>query len=259
MLPDPIQVRFQGGGISLARIGAGDLARVLKKLEDYVSRHISTHCPGLPKDKILVSLSSVANASAGYGFDSLVPDLAAQSFYVLGRAIEGQNYIGVDKSSIEFVKVLSAITRKYDCIAELTTPRDNDDFKTIITPVTQVASLSSIEGETSLYGYLQRIGGAEPSFALKISEDVTIYGDISAEDAKALSPRLYTWVGISGVARWDSVTGDILEFRATSISPYVDVDLKEAIDRLSDSIGKYWDEEIEVGLLLSSIREDGDL
>ncbi|HXU32471.1 MAG TPA: hypothetical protein VN851_18035 [Thermoanaerobaculia bacterium] len=258
-LPNHLQVRFRGDGISPARIAASELSQLVKKVEEYVTQRVSTCRPDLAKDEIIVSLNSVQDLSAGYGFVSSVPDAASEAFFVLGRAIEDQDFLGLGKSSRELVKTISSISRRHSCEADLTTPLANKDFKATITQDTKFGSSTRIESETSIFGYLERIGGAKPRFTLRVSEAETIHGEISEADAKALGPRLYSWVGLSGVAKWDPVSGETVDFKATSILPYKDSKLGDAISRLGESIGRYWDKEADVDRVLAAGRESQDL
>lgn len=118
-----------------------------------------------------------------------------------------------------------------------------------------------IRGETQVYGVLERIGGADPRFTLRISANETLHGDLPQELAVELAPRLYSWVGLTGVAEWNPKTGDTESFRATGVLSYKGTPFRKAMDLLRQSVGEYWEDEDEgeEGSILYRIREGGML
>jgi hypothetical protein len=108
-----------------------------------------------------------------------------------------------------------------------------------VRPETKVGGAHVLRGETQIYGVLERVGGADPGFTLRVSEHQTIHGGLSEELAIELAPRLYSWVGITGIAEWNPLTGDVEAFRATAALSYRWTPFRKAMDLLRQSVAEY--------------------
>lgn len=116
-----------------------------------------------------------------------------------------------------------------------------------------------LRGETQIYGVLERVGGADPRFTLRVSEHEAIHGGLSEELAIALAPRLYSWVGMTGIAEWNPLTGDVEAFKATGALSYSGTPFRKAMDLLRQSVAEYLedDDEVEAAILYKIRRGEG--
>ena len=137
----------------------------------------------------------------------------------------------------------------------LLTPSRDRGFRVAVTPETRVDEGARIKGETAFSGYLERVGGATPRVVLRISDHDIIYAETSEEIAIELGTRLYSWVGVAGIAQWD-IAGAVEMFRVTSVLPYRDTKMRDAVQRLATAIGSYWEDEEDVLGTVRRYRED---
>jgi hypothetical protein len=99
-----------------------------------------------------------------------------------------------------------------------------------------------IQGETTLYGKVERVGGKTPTVWLRISDSERMICEISESLAIELANYLYQWVSVSGKAKWNVSNYEIESFEITSINKdYQDMPLNEALSHLSQEIGHYYD------------------
>jgi hypothetical protein len=242
-LPDIVQIKFEGGGVSPDEIRLSELSRLLKQIEDYFIQQIRSKHPETPREDIQLALNAVRRSSAAFGFVSSMPDETLTAFHQFGDALSSNNYIGLVPSSKDLAKTLVGFTRRHHCHARLTDGRG--DYAVVVTPETRVGGAQVIRGETQFYGVLERIGGAEPRFSLRISESETLRGEISQALAIELASHLYSWVGITGVAQWNPITGDVEEFQATGTLAYRGTGIASAVALLKGAIGDQWSEDEE--------------
>ncbi len=255
-LPDLIQLKFEGDGLSPSDIRLSELARLLRRFEDYVASQVH-QSEGVPKEEVHISLNSIRHTSATYGVHAPMKDAALHAVCQFGRAVETNNFLGLDPSSRDLAKQIVSFTRRYNCRAHLVARTGKEDYVTTLTPETRVGSAKLIRGETQYYGVLERIGGAEPRFVLRVSTSEAIHGTTSIELAIELAHHLYSWVGVHGLATWDPISGDIEDFKITHVLPFKGIGIVKAMDLLKNAVGEYWDDEEDVAEAVSRIRGGG--
>lgn len=242
---DIIQIKFDGRGVFPEDFRLSELARLFKLIEDYFTRQIKSTEPEIPREDLRISLNSIKRGSADYGLLSSMPDVTLSAFYKFGDAVTKNDYTGLVPEGRYLAKTIVSFTRRHQCVALLNSNHGRG-YSVTLTPETKIGGLRTIRGETQFYGALERIGGVEPGFALRISEHEVLRGDIDEELAKELAKRLYSWVGLTGVAQWDPMTGEVEEFTATEILTYRGTGITKAVDLLRSAIGEYWDDEDDV-------------
>lgn len=252
-LPDVMEIKFEGGGVTPEIVRLSELTRLLKLFEDYVVRQLRNTDPEVKKDEIYIALNSIHHASAGYGIFSSRPEPTLAVFYQLGNAVQANNYVGLVPESRELAKAIVSFTRRHNCTAYLMAGRD---YTVPVTPDTKVGGVQTLRGETQIYGVLERVGGADPRFTLRVSEHEALHGSLSEELAIALAPRLYSWVGITGIAEWNLLTGDIESFKATGMLSYKGTPFRKAMELLRGAVGEYLEDNDErEGEILYKIRQ----
>lgn len=110
-------------------------------------------------------------------------------------------------------------------------------------PETRTSTASS---ETTVYGRLMRVGGITPKAMLLLPSDKLLYVDISEAIAKelALKDRLYSEVGIEGIATWRIDDWEIIQFRATRVLDYQPEkqNLVNVFESLARVAGNQWED-----------------
>jgi len=109
--------------------------------------------------------------------------------------------------------------------------------------------------ETTIYGELVRIGGStEPKARLRIPGGATLSCSLDKELALVIAPRLYTVVGLKGIAKYDIESRAIRAFRAIEILPYEYAPIQDALRELNEASGNAWDNVEDVSEAIRSMR-----
>ncbi len=93
---------------------------------------------------------------------------------------------------------------------------------------------------TNLYGTIERVGGKEPKVRLKIDDNKTITCNASIDITKELGKKLYSYVGISGIAKYHPVDLEIIEFKIEEVLPFEDNRIAKGFKDLSEKFGCYF-------------------
>jgi hypothetical protein len=229
-------IRFDGGGLSPKSVRLGELAEVLRSVEEALAAIM-----GLPPEEVVVGLIGVKNASAGY-LCSLPSLEASRAFDTWSQAIDTEDFSAVPEATIEPSKKILSFVRRKNCIAELrranaTRPVAEMTPDTIIVP----SKLKPLVGQTTLYGYCQRVGGVAPRLWMRLADGTAFSADVVSEPlARTIGRHLYEWIGVSGRAKWHVATKRMLEFKVDDLLPYVGPDgAKKGMMDLAKLIGPH--------------------
>lgn len=110
---------------------------------------------------------------------------------------------------------------------------------------------NTLKGITSIYGELLNIGGSEPHAKVRIHTGRTINCDLSKDLAKKISSRLYSQIGLTGIATWDTNENQVVAFKAMDVLNYNPS--SNSMNRLSEKFGKYF-EDINPDEFIKEIR-----
>jgi hypothetical protein len=97
-----------------------------------------------------------------------------------------------------------------------------------------------ISGETTLYGVIKQVGGEPPSVSIQTFEGHHLLCQVEAPLAKELGNRLYTRVGLIGLAQWNLANHSIENFQIQTIVDYQEGPLVETFATLSSEMGEYY-------------------
>jgi len=114
----------------------------------------------------------------------------------------------------------------------------------------------SIQGETTLYGQVEKIESSAPKIWLMLNDNETIMCEINESLAIELANYLYQRVSVFGQAKWNSSNYSIESFKILGINKeFQAMPLSEAFQHLSQEIGHYYDE-IDPIEYVQAMRDD---
>lgn len=255
-----MEIKFIGKDIYPENIKVKELADILLSVEESILPIIIKDNPNISIEDIIIGLVDIGNSSTKLKFKSSFPKIVLSAFIALSSAIANNDFESLPLRSIESLKNISDFTRKKSCIAEFWTHEDSEHPLAQITPSTEIVipKTRHLEGETILYGRVERVGGVHPKVMVRVSDKEVIYCDIEEGLAKELGHMLYTWVGISGIATWNIEDYSIESFRIKEITEYRESSLLGGLNKLFFMIGKYWKGEIDVVKAVSELRGESD-
>ena len=239
----PIEIRLSGEGIAPSTIRSRDTAELIASIEEMIASELLD--PDSPDtERVTVGLVGVRSGSATLQFQSPDQVRVRKAFLNIAAALSKGQFSRLRPKTLEYIQNFQTTTKRLHCVAEFRKSPKSVKPLAILRPETHIADPSEfyVSGETTLYGRLLRVGGAVPKAVLKLdSRSKALICDISTNLAKELGRRLYTWVGVSGIAKWDPRDYSVREFKIQAILPYEDVPVLEAFRKLSDVAGKHFD------------------
>lgn len=249
-----VEVLLRGDGISPGKLRSKEIAEIIESVEDMIASTVVQDHPELKKESIIIGLRGVREGSIGLEFSPNLEELTLPATYRITRSIVQDDFTSLSNNTLTSLRKLSAFTRRHNCRAEFSTLNGKIEALAVVTPETKIPERYSISGETSLYGEITRVGGAEPKIQFKTLEGEIIYCSTDREIARKAGTKLYNRVEIQGVAEWNSETLKIETFHVTDISDYEEIRLSEAFEELSDLIGNSLDYIDNVDDFVSEIR-----
>lgn len=123
-----------------------------------------------------------------------------------------------------------------------------------MTAATEIPEPAKVRGETTLYGEVQRVGGATPKVQFRSIDGDLIYCDATRELTREAAVRLYEQVGLRGEAEWDLKTLRVTSFTIEEILSFEDVGVPSAFAELREIVGRYFDEISDVDAFVEQLR-----
>lgn len=249
-----VEILLTGEGMSPGKVRSKEIAEVIEAVEDMVASMVVRDHPELKKETIVIGLKSIREGSIGLEFSPNLLELTLPATHRITKSIQESNFATLPSNTINSLRKLSAFTRRYQCNAEFLEQNGRAQSLAVLTPETKIPDVYPLSGETTIYGEITRVGGAEPKIQFKTFDEKVIYCSTSRAIAKKAGARLYSKVGLYGLAEWNSETFEIENFHAIDISDYREAPLSEAFDELTDLIGNSFDNIKDVDRFVSEIR-----
>lgn len=251
-------LRFYGEGISPKNVDIREVVNILIGTEEAVVAIAESQSPEVRSAKVIIGLAAVEDKSYSIRFVTSAAAVVA-AVHTLTVAINTKTFESIPPKARAGINRLTGfvIARKVDLdVSTESTPsparatiRHNDPPSFEARPV---------RGETTLYGEVLRIGGAEPAFWLRLDDDSILSCDCTKEFAIRLAgqKKLYKTIGVHGEAQWHPLTTEILKFRAIDLLPYQETDVVTAFTHLRDSVKGAYDDLDDVDAFIGSLRGD---
>lgn len=249
------QLLFSGRDLFPNRIRVGEIAELLSTIED-VCFGIAGHNSQLTKEHLLISLVSIQPGSLELTFSTALPDLLMPSLQNFAAALKEQQWSAIPKDVYEPLDKIIRFLKSHDAQADLIAPNGAKRVLITLTPDLRLPRPSMLVGETVIYGQIVRVGGVEPKVEIKTINGKTLFCPFDRTLASELGALLYQVVGLKGTAKWDSRSGDIVDFRVTSLLPYRKSSLTETFRQLRELAGGHFEDIDDVVRYVASLRQE---
>ncbi len=211
MTASNLQLKIDGTGVSPETVQLRDLIDLLDEFEQAVQATAKGQA-GLGSP--LISLIAI-----GDGSDRLTlfaNDKAMRATATIAHAIELRDASRIPAKAEEHVRKIWKRMSDRDWSLGIV----NSDFKAIIEPKQELFAISRVKGQTSISGFLQRVGGIGPTAQLYLDRGSIITINLAGEEmAKALGHKLYDFIALEGEASWLVPAWSLDTFRAQRILP----------------------------------------
>jgi hypothetical protein len=249
-----IEVSFSGTDIKPASVKASDIAEILKAVEDMVEAQVFRDHPEIDREQVIVGFVNIKSESVDLQFVSPLQQIVFPIFQGIGEAVTTNDYRNLPAGSVDALDKIVTFSRKRQCVAELVTRNGHRKVLATITPDIVFEKRARLTGETTVYGRVVRVGGKEPKAMVELLSGQTIYCETTETIAKKLGTRLYTNVGLLGLARWDAESLKLEQFTITDVTPYEELPLEDAMNQLAKAVGTYYSDVSDVNKYIADIR-----
>lgn len=255
-LHELMEIRFVGNDIFPETIRAKELADIISNTEDSLTNIIVKENPNISLDNLIIGLVSIGEGSAKLRFKSSIQAVTLSAFSLLSTSLANNDFTKLPSASINSLKNISDFTKKRNCVAEFRTHADSPSPLALITPSTEISIPESyyLEGETILYGRVERVGGVRPKIVLRITDKQTVHCDAGQDLAKEIGHKLYSWVGLLGKAKWNTEDYSLDSFRIEKVTEFHDTSLLKGTAELSSMVGRYLKDKSDVIKIVSDLR-----
>lgn len=229
------------GGVSPETLRAGELAELLRIVEDAILG-IAEQEGDVDADDLYISLQRINRGSAKLLFTANMPTLAWSAYFTLSTALATANIASIPRPAISAVQRMGHFATDHRIGIRFHRDLRSAAALAEIRPqsVGGLMALSMVSSETTLYGRLERVGGANPIARLRVSEDRVVSCQMSKALAKRIAPRLYEIVGLEGQAQYDMKNWSLVSFKATGILPYSETSIQDAVGALRNAAPDAW-------------------
>lgn len=235
-----LEVKFKGRGLRPDKILAKDLAEVIRDVEAAVLAYLSAEADDKSILKITgLSLVEIKAGSAALRFAPRTSEAVTPAFQAFATDVgHTGNVTALKARARSSYEGIQDFCQKYRCISEFRDRLSSRKPIAIIRPPIPIARTRPImlEGETSIYGTLESVGGLDPKAWLR-TDHGRVNFDVTQDQARELGQRLYTRIGVRGVARWDAYTSAVSSFKFLELLAYREKPLSQAFQSLRDEFG----------------------
>ncbi len=241
---DILQLRFEGNGINPEKVKPSQVCDLVINLQNALLATIKKEYPEIDVETVLFSLDGIKHESLGINLKALKEKLLPQvydavigSFLLIATCVGTNDVSKLSSIAVQSIKKIAAFSKENGCNGQF-----NHNGKTIstITPTTEIKEIKipSLKSSVNIYGEIIDVGS---NIHVKLDDGNTVIVDTDKATSKQLAPRLWDYVGLRGIAKWDIETFKITEFKLTEVLDYNPGSISDAFNELKSSGNSGWD------------------
>jgi hypothetical protein len=268
-------VRLVGSGVKPWTVPLRALSKLMDAIQRLVEqseeedREVIPAEPQNQEEELIPALGSnvlklvqIRSSSAGYALATPYRESALNILSSTGRAIEDPSNSEWSAPTISSLKDVSEIAKSLGVKIEIRKPKKGSKLGDVIakitpTTYTEVANAAFVRGQTTVFGTIERIGGAQDArCAVRVSEQSKlVYCDLASDElAKRLAPYLYQAVSLHGEATWLRTNWRLTNFEIRSFDPPKTGSFKDALADIWRAGGKAWDKVEDPDRFIAKLR-----
>lgn len=230
------EVRIRGENVSPETLSASVLADLLPEIEKAIRAVARQQRPTFGDEDFVLGLVGVRRGSSILAFSSSKVEEAEAAFQGYTEALAKFDVTALPPEARSAALSTSEFAKRKNVAIEFSRPYAPPIAR--ITPESELTFVTPhVQGETTIYGIVERVGGKEPKIRLAVDGGKTIACSASRQLVKQVGNHLYERVGIRGIAKWDSADWSIVDFFAQELIDFIDTPLDEAIAMLAQASG----------------------
>jgi len=231
------KIVIEGTDLSPESMPLSELASYLRHLEEAV---LALADEGLDQQVIPIALANVFPGSNG--LDLSLHESIVDAFARLQNSIANETVARLPQRA---QKPLTRLSKELTSRGRAMTWKGAKGRKkariSAATPVV-LRPEKTTTGTTTLYGTVQRTGGAKPGFQLELDDGAVVDCRADVKMTRDLARRLYERVAISGQATWNAETWRLNSFRPETVLDWQKTDLISAFNDLREATAGAYDD-----------------
>lgn len=230
------KISIIGDSVSPENLSYKALVKILDNYVDALYELSKSRNSALNKKKLDFTLTDIQSGSYeitmtdNYGCD------LSESQIELADFLEADRFEQLPDKSIQCLRSMADDLDGYNWQLTLFAKSNK---KVTFLPKKFIVKTETYKEETTIYGTLIQIGGRKPNIHLEIpGRSNLLICDINESMAKELALKLYTEIGLSGIADRYINSTEIKRFKVVEILPYDPSSYDENINRLRELFGE---------------------
>lgn len=255
---ETLELSLKGDGMKPTKLKASEVAELISAYENALLRVIERNNPEINLDKVTISLVDVQENSSHFLFLSNVKPAVFAAASAINVAITSETTSKLPFKAVESLNEIWKFTRKKGCATTFSGPGMSSAVIVPTKPI-EITKEFFFESETTIYGMIERVGGAEPKVRIRLDDDQILYLSIDEAKAKRLAGRLYESIALKGMAKWRKDDHRLEDFTIEEILHFDEGTIVTSLKELGNTIGTHWDKIRDTdGFLLNSRYEKED-
>ena len=248
-------IRFSN--IKPNEIRLGELAKVLNHFEGLIVSYIQETRPQLTKEALGISLVSIVEGSTGLICDSILPEVAVPAYQEIAHLIGQQQFLHFKAQPLSHLIGIHDFLNRHTTPAEFLLKNGSIQIETVLLAETKIPNHPIMYSEQAVYGHVTWVGGKTPKVWIDLPNGKQLGCDVKNYDlVRKIGTRLYTWVGLRGIAKIDTGSLEIIKFEIKELLSYEDKPIDEAFKDLADLLGNRFDAIEDVDSYVSNLRQE---
>ena len=208
----------------------------------------------------LLHLIGIVSRSAGYSVAAEKPEEAIAAITETGRLLREPDARDWSTERFLAIQELSGIARSLGCDIKFKKPGRGAGVLATITPdsYASLAATAFVKGESCVYGYLERVGGAtDQRCALRLPDQPRklVYCNVTTEElVRQLGQHIYRNVLVSGEVTWFRKSRRVTHILVKGFEPPKTGSVLRTLDEIYEAGGKVWDEVEDPEGLIAEMR-----
>lgn len=264
--PGPDFVIRMVGAIRPWNVPLRQLTRVLnavQRLIEHTEEEPIEHEGGAEQEAAQVTplhLIEITSGSADYGVCAIDSQAAVDTLTETGRCLTNPENTECDPTIFGPIEDISAVAKSLNVEIEFERPGKDGEVLAKITPQSyqDLSRGAFVTGESTLYGHLERVGGAvEKHCGLRLATQPSkmLICHVATEDlVRKLGQHVYEDVRVSGTVTWFRKNLRVKTIQIDGFDEPKEGSILDALDRVYKAGGKAWDDVADPQALIAEIR-----
>jgi hypothetical protein len=201
-----VAIKFVGRGMIPGAIRSRELADIILSFEEMLACVVADRHSNIEKDDVLVGLATIGDGNIRLGFNAPMASVVVAAYLSVASAVNQSDFTPLPNNSLIALNKIIAFTRRHDCVAQLLSP-GTDEPIAFITSETDTKVSGVVQGQTTIYGRILRVGGKTPRVMIETISGDTLSCVVSLAIARDLGEWLYEFAEFSVLRHGIPMTG----------------------------------------------------